>query len=64
MSPNAQAADEPLEVGQLRVGPAAEEALRRCWWRRGPRSLYTSFDDLRQLVAEVGWGLGRAGGRV
>ncbi|KAL4447380.1 hypothetical protein ABPG77_007413 [Micractinium sp. CCAP 211/92] len=49
----AQADDEPLLIGQLVVPPAAEEALRRCWVRLGTRSLYRSFEEYRQLVAEV-----------
>ncbi len=48
-----QADDEPLLIGQLVVPPAAEEALRRCWVRLGTRSLYRSFEEYRQLVAEV-----------
>lgn len=50
----ARADDEPLSVGQLRVPPAAEAALRQCWWRLGARSQYSSFEEYRQLVAEVG----------
>lgn len=48
-----QAEDEPLLIGQLRIPPAAEDALRRCWGRLGTRSLYRSFEQYRQLVAEV-----------
>jgi hypothetical protein len=49
-----QAEDEPLHIGALLTSPSAEAALRRCWQQRGARSLYTSFEQYRQLLEQVG----------
>ncbi|KAL4443496.1 hypothetical protein ABPG75_011233 [Micractinium tetrahymenae] len=48
-----QAEDEPLHIGQLRIPPAAEAALRSCWAQLGARSLYRSFEQYQQLVTQV-----------
>ncbi len=49
-----QADDEPLRIGALRIPPAAEASLRRCWQRLGRRSLYSgSFEQYKELVDQV-----------
>ena len=49
-----QAEDEPLHIGALHTSPCAEAALRRCWQQRGARSMYSSFEQYRQLLEQVG----------
>jgi hypothetical protein len=48
-----QAEDEPLNIGALRIPPAAEAAMLRCWQRLGKRSLYRNFEQYKELVAQV-----------
>ncbi|KAL4858561.1 tRNA (adenine(37)-N6)-methyltransferase [Chlorella vulgaris] len=49
----AKAEDEPLNIGALRIPPAAEAAMLRCWQRLGKRSLYRNFEQYKELVAQV-----------
>lgn len=48
-----QAEDEPLQVGALRIPPAAEASLERCWRQLGGRSLYRSFQQYQKLVEQA-----------
>ena len=58
----AQAEEEPLHIGALRVLPAAEAALERCWRDLGQRSLYGTFEGYRELVEQVRGAGGGGGG--
>lgn len=49
----AEAADEPLKVSDVRVSPAAAEAIAACWRRQRSRSLYASADEFTGLVVQA-----------